>query len=103
MAEAIRELVKVLPDNDWLRFALIVIIVLLIVLREKLFIGLLSASRYMYRWWRCQFFEDILGAAVLGGLTTIWLLGYFSIAAWFVERLLRGREQCRNSKPAYTV
>ena len=54
MAEVIAELVKILPENDWLRLALIVFVLLLVVLRAKLFTGLLDISRYLSRWVTCQ-------------------------------------------------
>ena len=77
MAEVVGELVKVLPDNEWLRFALIVIIVLLIILREKLFLGLLSGIRYLYRWGRCQVFRKHTWFRGAGLLEDNMVTGHF--------------------------
>ena len=54
MAEVIGELVKVLPENDWLRFALLVFFILLLVLRGTLFTGIRDISCYLFRWAKCQ-------------------------------------------------
>lgn len=56
MQEVIAELVKILPENQWLRLVLLMFVVMLVVLREKLFIGALASVRYLYRWVRCQVF-----------------------------------------------
>ncbi len=54
MAEVIAELVKVLPENDWMKLALLVFALLLIVLREKLFTGIVEIYRYLFRWIGCR-------------------------------------------------
>ena len=54
MNEVVAELVKILPESQWLRFLLIVFIVMLIVLREKLFTGGLLCVRYLWRWAGCR-------------------------------------------------
>ena len=55
MAEVIAELTKFLPENDWMRLALLVFALLLLVLREKLFIVIGRGCRYLYRWVKCRF------------------------------------------------
>lgn len=55
MTEIIAELVKVLPENDWMKLALLVFALMLVILREKLFVGVREICRYMYRWIMCRF------------------------------------------------
>ena len=55
MAEIVSELVKILPENDWMRLAFLVFLAMLIVLRKSLFIGIMDICRYLFRWLKCRF------------------------------------------------
>ena len=77
MAEIIAELVKILPENQWLRFALIVVVVLLLVLREKFFLGLLAICRYVYRWSSCKIFQKHFWVSHSGLLDRNFITGTF--------------------------
>ena len=54
MSDAIVELVKILPENDWLKAFTLISMVMLVVLREKLFTGMLEVCRFSLRWVKCQ-------------------------------------------------
>ena len=53
--DVMAELLKILPENDWLRAAIVVFALLLVVLREKLFTGTREICRYIYRWALCRY------------------------------------------------
>ena len=55
--DVVAELLTILPDNDWLKAAIVVFALLLVVLKEKLFTGSREVSRYIFHWTKCQIFR----------------------------------------------
>ena len=61
----IAEIVGILPENDWLRFTFLTLLVLVGFLKEKPFVVIWKTVRYLYRWTRCRFGKHTWDAMVV--------------------------------------
>lgn len=77
MEQIVAELVKVFPQNDWVKAFLFVFLALLVVLREKLFVKSGEGLRYSVRWFKCKILQKHTYRRSAGFVDMSTLIGDF--------------------------